>query len=784
MRKFLLCLLLAGNAAAQSVTNVTTAQLTDSGDNAPIMAVPADATEPADPHVPALHVTVPNAQAPQMMTLVSPAIAIPFNSPIRQLEAYWNGAPLKLVDPSGTQLTEEAHSYGSTIPFFKPLFSLAGIPPGSGTLEIRGFDAAHTQIASVSIPSLSIVAPPPALATATIAAMPHPRVYLTAARLAAIRARSATDPARTRYEAAVARFLAALAEFPDVNSPQFADRIYDPESYIPLLALTYQLTKASDPATASKVAGAAHTLAMGIANAYDTGQRDFGRDTGYDIRFGLRNLMLAYDWMYDQFTPSERTLIVKVATNWIDWYHTTPGYAESWPVENYYAGYIQGIALTGVVTAGDNTAADRILTLLRTKLTNEVPIMNQRLAGGDWAEGWNYGWYSVTEFALVNQLMRDLGEDWSPDFDWMQGLPRSLWLQTAPDFSQTRSYGGYSGNYADRTSPSTLAVLSGALSNGYSFLAQAIYESMNANPNNDFTDLPSDTFYEMIFFTRTVPPPIAFFLSVLNTGTGRMFSRSSLSDPNAYFVSAENTSYSYDHYGYANGDVRLYHGDVCLVCPTAYRGDDFDGEGETPDFSTYMVNGNGQNIVLGRNNQNFSFVDHITFAAIAMRFESSWAVDRFDENIVSPDDPLDYMIREAVHIRPGTLVVRDQHRRRHASDTLVGRWHLGPTDAVEKTASDYRLGTLYVSTLYPSGVTVSFANDNDLGGNRIGTAMQLDFASSTAPMELVTVFSETLTATSYSGGKLRLSDGTLVIFANNTVEVQSGAGGRRRAVKK
>jgi hypothetical protein len=152
-----------------------------------------------------------------------------------------------------------------------------------------------------------------------------------------------------------------------------------------------------------------------------------------------------------------------------------------------------------------------------------------------------------------------------------------------------------------------------------------------------------------------------------------------------------------------------------------------------------------------------------------MRFESSWPVSRYDENMVSPDNPLDYMIREVVHLRPGTLIVRDLHRRRHASDTLTGYFHLG--DSVK------------VSTVYPQGVSVTYGDDVDGGGNRIGRLMQLDFASSTAPMELVTVFSETLTATSYSGGALTLSDGTRVLFANNTVTVTSSPLSRRRAAK-
>jgi hypothetical protein len=716
------------------------------------MPVVPDATEPAEPLTPALSVAVPNSQTQSIMTLVSPAIAIPYNSKIRQIQAFWNSTPLPLIDPAGTQLVEEAHTFGSMIPFFKPLFSVASIPAGGGTLEIRALDGGGTQIASKSISGLTIVKPPAPVPTAAIAAMPHPRIYLPT-RLAAIRTRN--DIASQRFNAVVANFRSVLASIPDVTSPEFEDRIYDTEDHIPLLALQNQI--APDAA----LVAAAHTLAMRIANDYDTGKRDFGRDTGYDIRFALRDLMLAYDWAYDAFTPAERQTIVRVATKWIDWYHTTPGYSETLPFNNYYPGYLQGMALVAIATAGDNPDADRFLTLLRTKLTNEVPVLNQRLAGGDWAEGWNYGWYSVLEYSLINALLQDIGENWSADFAWMQGLPTSLLFMAAPDLTQTFSFGGYSGDYPHRTSPSSLAVLS-----QQSAITGYLYQSMSANPNNDFTDIGADTFYDMIFARPTGPLPLPFFTVVNNTGSGRWFSRFY-----PYTVTAENQSYSYDHYGYANGDVRLYNGSTCLVCPSAYRGPSFEGEAVTPAFSTYTVNGRVQDEPLGRNNQQLFSINGPVFDAVGMRFESSWASSRFDENIVDPNNPLDYMIREVVHVHPGTLVVRDLHRRRHPSDTLVGRFHIG---------SD----TLKISRFYPPGVTVTNTDDKDGGGNRIGTLMQLDFASSTAPMELVTVFSETLTATAYQNGVLALSDGTLVTFANGTVTVQSGSARRRRVVRR
>lgn len=765
--------LAAASGYAQVVTTQTTAVLTDSGSATPIGLV-ADATEPAEGLTPALHVAAPNPQAPRILGFVSPPIAIPYNSAIRQIEAFWNGTPLPLIDRAGKEIVEEPHSYGSMIPFFKPLFSVAALPAGAGTLEIRGYDATHAQLASVAIPGLSIVKPPAPVSLAAVAAIPHPRVYLTTARLAAINARGTSDLARQRYEAALQRFLLAMDDITDVTSPEFEAHIYDAESYVPLLALTWQIRRVDDPVTADRCANAAHTFVMRMVTEYTNGTRTFARDTGYDIRFGLRDLMLAYDWMYERFTPAERAQIVTVATDWVDWYHTTPGYAESWPAENYYAGYLQGIVLTVLATAGDNVDGDRLFALLRTKLEREMPVLNQRLAGGDWAEGWNYGWYSVLELALADTALRDAGEDWSPLFDFLQPLAKSLTYQAAPDFSETRSYGGYSGDYPHRTSPSTLAVLSSTTSDGD--YATRLYESM-ANTTNDFADVESARFYEMIFAKTAQPDVASLPLSYLNSGTGRFYSRSSLEDPQAYFVSTENVPYSFDHYGYANGDVRLYHGTQCLVCPAAYRGEPFDGEGTTAAFSTFLVNGIAQGY-LGRNNQNLFHLEHGTWSAIAMRFESSWASSRYDENVVDPANPLDYLIREVVHLRPGTLVVRDLHRRRHASDSLAAHFHIGTAETVQADGPGrYLSGPLRITTFYPAGVTLSFTDDHDLGNNRIGTLMESGFASSTQPMDLVTVFSETLTATSYANGHLMMSDGREVRFANGTITVLSAMRG-------
>lgn len=756
-------------AAVSSITSVFTTTLTDSGSSVPLPVL-SDATEPNESGLtPALQVNQPNAMCPKMLGVINPSIALPTNSTIRQIEAFFNGTPLPLVDDHG-KIIEEAHSWGSTIPFWRPLFSVAGVPAGQGTLEIKGFNASHTPVATVSVPNLTVAVPPTPVSLGALTAIAHPRIYLTPQRIIAMQARTASDPFAERFwgQSGIGWFLDALKVSPDPEDPGFVHYVWDPEDYVPALALCYQLKKDSDPTTAQTCASAAKRMTLKMAADYANGTRSFARDTGYDIRFGLRDLMLSYDWLYSQYTSAERTQIVNVATNWVDWYTNNHGYADTNPANNYYAGYLQGIMLTAVATAGDNTASARFLTLLRDKLTNEVPILNQR-ACGDWPEGWNYGPYTMIEYALINQTLKDVGENWGASFNFLDSVGRSLTYQITPDFSQTLPFGGYSGNLAHKTSPALLAVLSGTTPDGAA--ASRLYQNMLANPDNDWSESRGNTVYEMIF--GNLPPTLnvsGWPLSRLNPGTGRFFSKSSLTDPSAYLVTVENSNAHYDHFGYSNGDVRLYRGSTCLLCPTAYRGEDFGGEDSSVAFSTYEVNGKIQS--QNRNNQILFTKENTDWSAIGMRLESSWAISRYDESFIDTQNPLNYLIREVVHIRPGTVIVRDLHQRRHTSDTMIARWHLGSSSAVQTTDSNhYQIDNLKISTFYPAGVATVFAVDKNAGGNTVGKLMQQTLPASTAAMEMITVFSETISATGYANGVLHLSDNQCVTFGNGTVYV-------------
>src|SRR5207245_2600721 len=64
----------------------------------------------------------------------------------------------------------------------------------------------------------------------------------------------------------------------------------------------------------------------------------------------------------------------------------------------------------------------------------------------------------------------------------------------------------------------------------------------------------------------------------------------------------------------------------------------------------------------------------------------------------------------------------------------------------------------------------------DSANNAIGARVDQTFAAASGPAELVTVFSETDTAVSYTGGVVRLSGGRCVTFSQGSVAVATCPG--------
>jgi hypothetical protein len=117
-------------------------------------------------------------------------------------------------------------------------------------------------------------------------------------------------------------------------------------------------------------------------------------------------------------------------------------------------------------------------------------------------------------------------------------------------------------------------------------------------------------------------------------------------------------------------------------------------------------------------------------------------------------------------------VVRDLLRQRNVNNSLVGTFHLGPTDSPQTLGKgQYRVGDVRVSVFSSVSLTISFTLDQDQNSNPVGQPMHLTVPAATKQVEIVSVISDVATGLSYLAGVLTLSTGQSVTFGNGGVSL-------------
>jgi hypothetical protein len=126
-------------------------------------------------------------------------------------------------------------------------------------------------------------------------------------------------------------------------------------------------------------------------------------DNGYGIRtFGAYSA-LGYDWLRGapDLKPELQRRIADRLDAWLAWYGEK-GYLRDNPISNYFWGYLTTLTFAGVALHGDNPQAAHWLETARGLLSKQVlPVFREKLRGGYWPEGWQYGEYTALEIALV-----------------------------------------------------------------------------------------------------------------------------------------------------------------------------------------------------------------------------------------------------------------------------------------------------------------------------------------------------------------------------------------------
>jgi hypothetical protein len=146
-------------------------------------------------------------------------------------------------------------------------------------------------------------------------------------------------------------------------------------------------------------------------------------DDGYSIRtrgcFGA----MAYDWLHDLsgFTPDLRAHALDRFGVWTKWFAEN-GYNRDQPIANYYMGFFGAVAFSAIAADGDDPRAVELLRRAQRMYAGEiVPAFEQKLAGGDFPEGWQYGDLVGALLAIFADAEARSGSERSPlgDLTWL-----------------------------------------------------------------------------------------------------------------------------------------------------------------------------------------------------------------------------------------------------------------------------------------------------------------------------------------------------------------------------
>lgn len=229
---------------------------------------------------------------------------------------------------------------------------------------------------------------------------PHPRIFLTKAKLDELRARAAAgSPTWAVLDAKCKARMEGPVEWPDgkdypdpgigegYQGSDYWDAVLD-------LALCVQTLRGKDDARAKLVAARAADVLEKMSAPPSEAPHAVEplRDDGFGIRFFVTTMAIGYDWLEPDLSPALKERLRASMARWIETFDAK-GFGRDHPQGNYFAGYYAAKAFAALATQDDEPKApiwwNDWLSRLHRKMVQ--PYYAKNMVGGGWPEGWNYG---------------------------------------------------------------------------------------------------------------------------------------------------------------------------------------------------------------------------------------------------------------------------------------------------------------------------------------------------------------------------------------------------------
>lgn len=504
---------------------------------------------------------------------------------------------------------------------------------------------------------------PAKAAAATLAAAPHlasaaehPRLLLdakTRSRLVALAA--ANDATWKTLKSRCALFL-----HDDVSSGyyglQWAEAVAS-------LSLCYHATH--KPAYAT---GAIHYLG-GLLDDRDRigdgkgGDAEIERNSGYPIRARGVFAALGYDWLYHApgMTAALRAHIGERLAAWIAWYQRA-GYLNADPFSNYFWGYMATVSLAGLALSGEDARAGAWLHTARDELFAGlvIPGFRNKLAGGGWAEGWQYGPRVATEAAMVVRAFETAtGAHYAGELPWLGQVVAHHLYALHPSYATA---------YANATHIRRPAIPDPDALRGVLIALDAAAPETAARARFILDDLYSDNARGLpwlAFFTARpkaarIDPRTGAPLSYHAAGPGLSLMRSSWRKDAVWAAFQAGPRVSVDHQHNDQGHFELWRGGDALLID----GGDDTGVA-TINHNSILIDDGGQILSYTPNQGVWGYdVSTTRYAAdgraVVAVGDLTSAYDPGCVRSGCTERAVKKVVRTVVYVRPGALVVRDR----------------------------------------------------------------------------------------------------------------------------
>lgn len=534
----------------------------------------------------------------------------------------------------------------------------------------------------------------------------HPRIYLgsQAARLNA--ALAAHTPAADRFSSFVTQWEngADLWDFPAWAA-----------------ALRGALTHNSNDCSKA-IADVENQVSTAEGVIASGGSPDVARDSYLYSGEMLGNVILTYDWCFDQVSASQKQRWIAYAdqTVWNIWHPDQAKYGSTampwsgWSVDNpsnnYYYSFLKATMLLGLATKGENPNADQWIAQFRTaKLGNElVPTFDRDLTGGGSREGTGYGNSMRKLFELYELWEATTGEriaDLTPHtrasmLDWIH-LTMPTLDRTAPIGDHSRDSSSAFFDY-DRHYLLELATL---------FPTDALAGRVKAMLASSSVPQMGQGFMAPYDFIDDRPTVATTQLAGLDTtyyapGTGVVATRSDWSKQ-ATWVGLIAGPYTESHAHQDQGSLMIFKNDWL-----AYDACHDTHSGVRQELDQHAM------VRLIRGGATVQQHQGTTSQVLGLQRGTGWMHVAADVTAAyGGDGDVQKVQREMVYLAPDVLVVYDRVK---TSASVTQSWSLASPNAPSISGANATLGGLVVQRLVPASASSSSysfaANDSDYRG--------------------------------------------------------------------